>query len=389
MLLLYLLAILTSSVVSSTPRPIACVTGGSGFLGLEVVSQLLERGFLVRATVRDPMSRRKVKPLRELGHQSQLTIVQADLLQGVESFKECVAGAKFLFHTASPFQTKNITNPDEQLVQPALRGTEAAVGAALLSPTIKYIIITSSIAATMSSSQDKNGDCFTEMDWNIKSTAEAGGLDAYRYSKTVAEKRFWEMLDQVERKIEGAAILPSFIIGPQRTTRIDGESATFIKMALEGVVPYRGDTAMCDVRDVALAHIHVAEMMMSNSNHDNNARRSQEKRRYIISSETAVRRSSVLTWLRNEYPQYSIAGGDETSIRAAAAAATIPKQRLFCPTNLKDIQMHDGLNMHEPKDSILAMATAMLNRLADMGLVNPIPTGSGEVHDLRSNDADL
>lgn len=39
---------------SATEGEIVCVTGGSGFIGSWLIKLLLERGYVVRATVRDP-----------------------------------------------------------------------------------------------------------------------------------------------------------------------------------------------------------------------------------------------------------------------------------------------------------------------------------------------
>ena len=406
---LFLFLISTQTIFATKP-PTACVTGATGFLGMELTSQLLNEGFHVRASVRDPSNMIKVQPLNKLAEDAKvpnhLTIVRADLMEGPDSFKECIKDAEYVFHTASPFQTKNIINPMKQLVEPALKGTEAVIGAALLqSSSVKYIVLTSSIAAVMSStSTPLNKKCFTEREWNTKSQVENGGLDAYRYSKTVAEKRFWEMLEDPDlntRNVIGTTILPSFIVGPQRSTTLTGESSIFMKSILEGQVPYRGNTAMCDVRDVAAAHIKAAinlremkqgfpDEMEIISKIDIDIL--QQRRRYIISSEKIILRSDVLKWMSEKYAaQYQIAQQEreeEISI----------KRRLFCPTNLKEISMHIedtkyyfnengertrtdhseyeygpyGMNMRMAKNSILEMASALLTVTHGTDLIVPI-----------------
>ena len=44
------------------------VTGGSGFVGTEVISQLLAKGYNVRTTVRNKSDTEKVQPLINLGN---------------------------------------------------------------------------------------------------------------------------------------------------------------------------------------------------------------------------------------------------------------------------------------------------------------------------------
>lgn len=364
-----------------------CVTGATGYLGMELTAQLLKRGFHVRGSVRDPNRKDRIAPLLALPFaKERLKIVQADLLKGESSFGECMRGASVLYHTASPFATKGINDPMKQLVEPALKGTEAAVGAALSSHTVTTIVITSSIAATMSHSSDKGGACFNEHDWNTKSELLGrpdfgGGLDSYRYSKTVAERRFWEMISSKSlnpRRVRAAAILPSFIVGPPRTQRTDGESATFMKEAMEGKVPYRGDTPMCDVRDVALAHIKAALTPGATSDLTSEGDLPQENFRYIISSAKPVRRASALSWLADQYPNFAITQDGSKSQSADSVLPTI-----FCPTNLGRIGMASPLSersvtkdsanqlheLFEPRRSLLDMAHTMLTTLKSVSPV--------------------
>jgi hypothetical protein len=92
-----------------------CVTGASGFIASWLVKLLLERGYTVRGTVRNP---EKAKHLLQLPSASDhLKLFAADLLKP-GCFDEIVQGCDGVFHTASPFFYKNVTDPQVSLSFP-------------------------------------------------------------------------------------------------------------------------------------------------------------------------------------------------------------------------------------------------------------------------------
>jgi nucleoside-diphosphate-sugar epimerase len=86
------------------------VTGGSGFVATHLVSQLLDRGYTVRASVRSLASAAKVEPLRRLGagRAGRLELFEADLLRP-GSFDAAIDGCRYVFPVASPRTTPTTT----------------------------------------------------------------------------------------------------------------------------------------------------------------------------------------------------------------------------------------------------------------------------------------
>jgi len=83
--------------------PIVVVTGAAGFVGSNVIKQLLESGkYIVRATVRDPNQKSKTDFLRAMPSTNlqPLQLVAADLTT-TGSFDEAVKDATFVIHTAA------------------------------------------------------------------------------------------------------------------------------------------------------------------------------------------------------------------------------------------------------------------------------------------------
>lgn len=116
-----------------------CVTGASGFLGLQLVKQLLEKGYTVHATVRDPSNESKTQTLRKLGEEAaatskgKLLLFKANLLQE-GSFDEAVKGCACVFHTASPFYLSGEEYTRDHLVKPAVGGTLVSMVSLVVAP---------------------------------------------------------------------------------------------------------------------------------------------------------------------------------------------------------------------------------------------------------------
>ena len=82
---------------------IVCVTGASGYIASHIVAQLLEKGYTVRGTVRDPANLEKVGHLHNLPGATPKTLkLFPATLGGDESgFDEAISGSEALIHGAA------------------------------------------------------------------------------------------------------------------------------------------------------------------------------------------------------------------------------------------------------------------------------------------------
>ena len=153
---------------------------------------LKDGGFRVRGTVRSMANPVKMDPIKKgLGELfKDLDIVEADLLDA-ESMKNAVVGSDYVIHTASPYILANITDAENQLMKPAVDGTQNVLDACNAAGTIKRLVITSSIAAVIAPMKaDFPADStFDESNWTHPNSE---GLHPYRKSKTVAERLAWD-----------------------------------------------------------------------------------------------------------------------------------------------------------------------------------------------------
>lgn len=233
------------------------VTGANGYVASWLVKRLLDEGITVHAAVRSPNNDKKVGHLKEAATNSKGTIkfFKTDLLD-IGSYEQAMQGCSLVYHTASPF-TSNFKDPQKELIEPAVQGTANVLESANVVPSVKRVVVTSSCAAIYTDAIDTvnaPGGELTEEIWNSTSSLD---YQPYSYSKTLAEKKAWEIAE-AQNQWDLVTINPSFVLGPsQNPHNATSESISVLKMLGGGDMkmgaPKLG-VGIVDVRDVAEAH---------------------------------------------------------------------------------------------------------------------------------------
>lgn len=228
------------------------LTGISGFLGGQTALALLNAGFNVRGSLR---SLSKADAVRETlakagADTSRLEFVALDLLAD-DGWTDAMRDVRYLVHTASPFVLQMPTDKMD-LIRPAVEGTERAITAGL-SANVERIVLTSSMAAMAYGHGPSRTAPFTSTDWT---NLDGGKINAYIESKTLAERKAWELVRAVGREADLVAINPGVILGPLLDDDA-GTSVTVIQRLMNGSIPAAPRLPMVtvDVRDVAAAHV--------------------------------------------------------------------------------------------------------------------------------------
>ena len=99
------------------------VTGGSGFIALHCIDQLLEKGYVVRTTIR---SESRINEIKKAMNQypnldQNLEFHICDLLED-SGWDEAVNGCEYVLHVASPFILE-VPSDEDVLIRPAVDGT--------------------------------------------------------------------------------------------------------------------------------------------------------------------------------------------------------------------------------------------------------------------------
>ena len=164
-----------------------------------------------------------------------------------------------VFHSASPFKL-NYKDANEELIKPALNGTENVINCANQIDSVKRIVITSSCAAMYTDASELLCYKNEEINENIWNKTASVNYNPYSYSKTLAEKA-WEMYEN-QSNWDLVVLNPSFVLGPSLNPKFNtSESYNIIKQISEGYFKFgipKLPIGVIDVRDLAKAHCKVA-----------------------------------------------------------------------------------------------------------------------------------
>nr|XP_010910039.1 cinnamoyl-CoA reductase 1 [Elaeis guineensis] len=292
-----------------------CVTGAGGFIASWLVKLLLERGYTVRGTVRDPEDP-KNGHLKELeGAAERLVLLKAELLD-IDSLHAAIDGCDGVFHTACP------VTDDETVIVPSVNGTrnviDVSAGAA-----IRRVVFTSSIGAVYMNPNHSpdvvvDESCWSDLEY-CKSTK-----NWYCYGKTVAEQDAWEVAR--ERGVDLVVVNPVLVLGPLLQPNINASVAHITKYLTGSAKTYiNAAQAYVHVRDVAEAHIKVYEAP-------------DAKGRYIC-AESTLHRGEVVRILAKLFPEYPITNKCKDEINPPKKGYKFTNRRLkemgieFTPVN--------------------------------------------------------
>ncbi|RSL53581.1 hypothetical protein CEP54_010344 [Fusarium duplospermum] len=241
-------------------KPIVLVTGANGYIAGPVIAAFLEAGYAVRGTVRSKASADTlVKALSQ--HGDALQIVEVPDIIAPGAFDEAVKGVHAIAHLASPVSL-SFTDP-EPVLETAIQGTRSVLESAINEPSIKSVVLMSSVAAV--AAHDKELPYrFTEADWNLGALdlVKALGKNTpgpliYVASKVAGEKAFWDFRDEKKPSFSMTALNPTFVMGPtpalDSLSKIGGTTA-FIWQVFSGQEippPISPGSSFVDVRDIA------------------------------------------------------------------------------------------------------------------------------------------
>jgi nucleoside-diphosphate-sugar epimerase len=232
------------------------VTGGTGFVGIHTILQLLEQGYTVNTTLRSLAKKDSIIDALKAGgitDFAKLSFFEATLTTD-EGWNEAVENCTYVLHIASPFPAA-APKDENELIIPARDGALRVLKAAKKAG-VKRVVLTSSFAA-VGYSNNTEGHVFTEEDWTDVNIS----LPAYIKSKTLAESAAWDFVHHEGKGLELTVINPVGIFGPALGGITSASLDIAITGILDGTTNESGNFTMgvVDVRDVADLHIRAMQ----------------------------------------------------------------------------------------------------------------------------------
>ncbi|CAA0833476.1 NAD(P)-binding Rossmann-fold superfamily protein [Striga hermonthica] len=189
------------------------------------------------------------------GANERLHLIKADLLQD-GSFDALVNGCDGVFHTASPYLLST-TDPQAELIDPALKGTLNVLQSCAKTPSVKKVVLTSSLAAVLFNGEPRTPQVVVDETWWSDIEFCRKIKKWYFLSKTLAEDAAWKFVQ--EKGIEMISINPAMVIGPSLQPNLNLSSAVILNL-INGAETYpNAAIGWVNVKDVATAHIQAFE----------------------------------------------------------------------------------------------------------------------------------
>ena len=254
--------------MAATGKGPILITGGTGYVGGQIVREALEKGYQVRLAVRSAASgERAAADFPE--HAAQLSWVIVSDFAKAESFRDALEGVTGIVHSASPL----VFTPEDNvrdLLEPAIRGSLAVLDAAeRWGPAVQRVVATSSFASIADTSKGRReGYTYDEKDWNpttYEQAAVADGVTAYCASKALAERAMWDWVAEHRPPFTLTTICPPWVFGPYarqpKSTAHLSESVSLLwDVVSTKEIPGFDFGGCADSREVAAAHVRALEV---------------------------------------------------------------------------------------------------------------------------------
>uniref|UniRef100_A0ACD5YZT9 Uncharacterized protein n=1 Tax=Avena sativa TaxID=4498 RepID=A0ACD5YZT9_AVESA len=252
-----------------------CVTGAAGYIAAWLVRKLLERGYVVNATLRNLRDEKKTELLMALpGAAERLTLFQADVYDAA-TFEPAIQGCEFVFLVATPLLHDPTSTKYQDITEAIVDAHRIILGQCERAKTVRRVIHTASCLSASPLKADGAGgykDFVNESLWSPLDVAYGYSnfhLDGYISSKSLSEKELLRYNETEGPRAFEVVTLACGLVGGDTIQPILWSSIPLVVSPLTGNEAYHnslkfmqavmGSVPLVHIDDVCEAHVFCME----------------------------------------------------------------------------------------------------------------------------------
>ncbi|KAF2809233.1 NAD dependent epimerase/dehydratase family protein [Mytilinidion resinicola] len=287
------------------------ITGASGFLGAQLVNETLKAGYRVRGTVRRQAQVESLEAFFRPSYGDRVEFATIPDMTQEGAYDAVLHGVDYIFHVASPLASPSHgadTDFKAVYIEPAVKGVTTILDAATKYPSVKRVVITSSVAALRPLEGVPDGTVESEQSGaNIHISPDhklTSYEEAYFASKILADQATTDFVKARKPKYSTVTIHPTFIYGRNiLQTSFSELSGTngFLWHSLQSPQPLVGSRAV-HVLDVTEAHLKALEFAAEKDPYTDPSSWTGGIAKFIVAA-PSFKWEDIAEFTRRKYPQ--------------------------------------------------------------------------------------
>jgi nucleoside-diphosphate-sugar epimerase len=238
------------------------LTGATGLIGFQILLDALKADHIVRAVVRSPEKKARLlqhASIKEAASCQRLGFAIITDFSSPQAWGAALEGIDFVIHTASPLPLPSL-DPDVDIFGPMMHVNASLLQAALKVPSLKRIVFTSSIVATMPLPPRGPGPYNAFTRYPASSGPFANVTDAYQAAKMQLLEQNHDTVKTHRPSFDVINIIPGYTFGRNESAQTSAEmsaSSNGLLFALLKGRKFAGPRTAggAHIKDVSKVHI--------------------------------------------------------------------------------------------------------------------------------------